>query len=98
MSTGNSPPWNPIAINVQIAAEILACLQIFRAHHLAAIVAALVIPFEWLAQPVIHPDVEIKKNKNRRLQSICQVKRLRAKGEALVGIFRKQHYMLGIAM
>ncbi len=98
MRTGNRAPGNAVAIDVEIAAEILAGFEFLGAHHLAAIVAALIVPVEGLAEAIVHADIEIEQDEHRRLQSIREVEGLGAEREALVGIFRKQQHVLGVAV
>ncbi len=91
-------PGNAIAIDIEIAAEILARIQHLGGHHLAAIVAATVVPVEGLAQAIVHADIQIEQDKHRRLQAVSQVEGLGTEREALVGVFGKQHHVLGIAV
>ena len=87
-----------VAVDVEVAAEILAGLEFFVGHHLAAVVNLRVIPFERLAQARVHADVEIGHHKYRRLQAIGQFECPGGKLEAFGRVLRKQKHVLGIAV
>ena len=98
MGSGNRPIGNTVAVDVEIAAEVLAGIEIFGAHHFAAIVATAIVPVERLTEVIVHSDVEVGHDEHRGLQSFGQIESLRAESEALVGIFGEQQHVLGIAV
>jgi hypothetical protein len=89
---------NAVAIDVEVAAEIGAGVERFARHHLAAVVLAAVVPGEGAAQPLVHADVEVAHDEDRRLQPFGEVERLRRHLEALAGVFGKQQDVLGVAV
>jgi hypothetical protein len=75
---GIGAPGNAVAVDVEVAAEVLAGIQHLGGHHLAAVVARAVVPVEGLAQAVVHADVEVEQDEDRRLQAVGQIEGLRA--------------------
>jgi len=71
---GQRAPGDAVAIDILVAGEF-ALLQVLRAHDLAAVVVAAVVPGERRAQALVHADVEIAHHEHRRLQSVGQVER-----------------------
>src|SRR6187549_1866207 len=66
--------WNAVAVDIEVAAEIGAGLQLLVSHDLAAIVNAAIIPSQRCTQAVVHADIEIEHDKNRRLQAVGEIK------------------------
>src|SRR5262249_50924129 len=85
-------------VDVEIAAEILAGLELGSGHHLAAVVCAGVVPFERTGQVMIHANVEVEHDEDRRLQPVGKVEGVGAKLEGLGRILREQQYVLGVAV
>ncbi len=98
MGPGIGAVGNAVAVDVEIAAEILARLELRRGHHLAAVEAPGVVPFEGLAQPLVHADVEVEEDEDRRLQPVGEVEGLGAHREALARILGEEQHVLGVAM
>ncbi len=87
-----------VAVDIEVTAEGLAAVEIGRGHHLAAIHLPVRVPGQRLAQPLIHADIEIEHDEDRRLQPVGEVERLRRHLEAFLGIFGKEQHVLGVAM
>src|SRR4051812_50082406 len=69
MGAGIRAVRDAVAVDVEIAAEILAGIEIGCRHHFAAVVFAAVVPFQRTAQAVVHADVEIEHDEDRGLQA-----------------------------
>src|SRR5215468_1441813 len=76
---------NAVAVDVEIAAELLAGVEIGGGHHLAAVVFAAVVPLERAAQAMVHADVEVEHHENRALQPVGEVEGLCANSKASAG-------------
>jgi hypothetical protein len=50
---------NTVAIDIEIAAEVLARVELLAGHDLAAVEAAVFVPRQRIGQPFLHADVEI---------------------------------------
>ena len=87
-----------VAVDVEIAAEILAGVEIGGGHHLAAVVFLAVVPLERPAQPIVHADLEIEHDEHRRLQPVGEIERLGAELERLGRVLRQQQNVLGVAV
>ena len=98
MRTGKGAIGNTVAVDIEIAAEFDTCLEHLGGHHLAAVVTPALVPVERLDQPIVHADVEIHHDKDRRLQPIGEIQRFRGKGEAFARILGEQQYVLGVAV
>ena len=98
MRAGIRPIGNAVAVDVEIAAEVLSPVEFGRSHDFTAVVSSAVVPGERPAQSVIHADVEIEHDENRRLQSIGEVEGLGSEIKGLGGIFGKQQHVLRVAM
>ena len=70
-------PGDAIAINILVATEVEAGVELLGAEHLAAVVATGVVPLQGLAQPLVHADVQVGHHEHRRLQALCQIERCR---------------------
>ena len=79
MRAGIGAIRNAVAVHVEVAAEILAGLQLLGGHHLAAVDLAAVVPGQRFAQPVVHADLEIEHHEDRRLKAVRQIERQRAR-------------------
>ena len=98
MGAGIGPVGNAVAVDVKVAAEIGPGLERGRCRYLAAVVFAAVVPGERPAQPMVHADVEIHHDEDRRLQPVGEIERRRAEVEGFGGILREQQNVLGVAM
>ncbi len=98
MDAGIGPIRNAVAVDVEVAAEILACLQLGFGHDLAAVEPPRVVPIERLAEPLVHADVEVEQDEDRRLQPVGQIESIGTHGEALMRVFGEEQHMLGVAM
>jgi len=87
-----------VAVDVEIAAEILAGVEVGGGHHLAAVVFLAVVPLQRPAQPIVHADLEIEHDEHRRLQTVGQIECLGAELERLGRIFGQQQDVLGVAV
>src|SRR5439155_742512 len=83
-----------VAVVILVAAELLPAFQLLRAHHLAAVVLAAVVPLEGIGEALVHADVEVGHQKHRRLQALGEVERLGGELEALVRIVREEEHVL----
>ena len=59
---------------------------------------AAVVPRERLAQPVLHADVEVEHDEDRRLQPVGEVERQRAEFEAFARVLGQQQHVLRVAV
>jgi hypothetical protein len=75
-----------IAVHIEVAAELTACLQLFGGEHLAAVNLMAVIPLQGFAQPLVHADIEVQQDENRRLEPVGEIERQGSELEALAGI------------
>ena len=98
MRARQGTPGDAIAVDILVTAEILAGFQFFGRHHLAAVIAARIVPDERLAQALIHADVQIGHDKDRRLQAVGEIEGRGRMFEAFERILRQQQHMLGVAM
>ena len=98
MRAGIGAVRNAVAVDVLVAAEILAGLEILGGHDLAAIVLTRIVPFERRGQALVHADVEIAHDEDRRLQAVGKIERERRELEAFVRVFRKQQHVLRVAV
>src|SRR5258708_132738 len=89
---------NAVAVDVEVAAEILAGLELGRGHDLAAVELAAVVPRERSAEVMVHADLEIEQHEYRGLQAVGEVEGLRAELEALGRVLGKQQHVLGVAV
>src|SRR5262249_10828905 len=85
-------------VDVEITAEILARLEICCGHHLAAVVFAVVVPGERAAQAMVHADVEIEHDEDRRLQAVGEIESVRREIERFGRVFREQQDVRGVAV
>ena len=98
MRAGIGAVGDAVAVDVEIAAELLAGVEHLGGHHLAAVVFAGVVPCERMAEPVVHADVEVEHDEDRRLQAVGEVEGLRAELERLLRILGEQQHVLGVAV
>src|SRR6266536_1130141 len=89
---------NAVAIDVEISAEIIVDLYVLRAHDLAAVEAARIVPGERPAQAMVHADVEIEHDEDRRLQPVGEIERRGAELEGFGGILGKQQHVLRVSV
>ena len=61
-------------------------------------IRARVVPRERLAQPLVHADVEVEHDEDRRLQPVGEIEGQRRELEALARVFREQQHVLGVAV
>ncbi len=98
MRAGIGAERDAVAVDVEIAAEGLAGVEILGGHHLAAVELAALVPLERLAQAVVHADVEVGHDEHRRLQPVGEVERLGGEVEALLRVLGEQQHVLGVAV
>ena len=98
MGAWQGAPGDAVAVHVLVTPKIFAGFELGCGHNLAPVVLARRIPFEWLAQALVHTDVQIGHHEYRRLQPVCQVQCGRAMLEALVRVLRQQHHVFGVAV
>src|SRR5690606_10107285 len=72
-----------IAIDIEIAApgfalHALEGFELLGREHLAAALLARVVPGEGIGYPVVHADVEIGHDHDRRLQKLREIEGIRA--------------------
>ena len=91
-------PGNAVAVDVEIAAELAARLQLGGRHDLAAVELARIVPLERRAEMRIHADVEIEHDEDRRLQPIGEIEGERAELEGFAWPFGQQQHVLGVAV
>ena len=90
MRAGIGAIGDTVAVDVEIAAEFLARFQLLGGHDLAAVVFAVVIPGQRLGQMMVHADVEIEHDEDRRLQPVGEIEGLRAEVEGFRRILGEQ--------
>ena len=95
---GHRSRRDAVAVDVQVARELLHLLELGGAEHLAAIGAIAVVPGEARAHPVVHPDVEIGHDEHRRLESLREIERFDGEREALARIRREERDVLRVAV
>ena len=98
MRAGVGAIRNAVVVDIEIPSEILAGVELRGGHHLAAVHPARVVPGKGFRQPILHPDIEIEHDEDRRLQTIRQVERERAEFEAFARILRHQQYVLRVTV
>jgi len=96
MSAGIGAEGDAVLVDIGVAAEIRAVVEVGCCENLAAIVAALVVPGQRSAQAMVHADVEIHHHEHRRLQAVGEVEGVRAELERFRRVFRQQQHMLGV--
>ncbi len=82
-----------VAVDVDIAAELLDAVEIFGVIHLAAVVTARVVPHERIRHHFVHAEFEVGHDDDRRLQPIGDVERVGRKVETLLRRRRNQHHV-----
>ncbi len=60
-------PGNAIPIDILVPAEVLAGLEFLGRHDFAPVIVAGPVPAEWLAQALVHADVEVGHDEDRCL-------------------------------
>src|SRR5262249_1007879 len=88
---------NSVLIDVLVPCESAETIQILSTQHLAALQRLLRI-WEWLRHPVVHSQIEIRKNKDRGLQLLRQIERLNRHREAFRHTPGKEHKVLRITV
>ena len=91
------PVRNRIAVHVLVAGKSAQTVQVFLGKHLAAVQRLFRIG-ERLGHPVVHAQIEIGENEDRRLQSLGEIEGLLRELVALFDRAGQQHHVLGIAM
>ena len=87
-----------VAVQVLVAREFLAGFEILARQDFAPVVTALIGPGQSGFQPLVHADVEIGHEEDRRLQPVGEVEALRRHLEALVRILGEEEHVLGVAV
>ena len=98
MRAGQRAPGNAVAVDVIVTAKVDAVLELFGSHHLAAIVAALIVPGEGFAQMRIHADVEVEHDEHRRLQALGEIEGGGGEFEDFAGCVGDDEHVFGVAM
>src|SRR6266481_2173377 len=88
---------NAIAIDVGVALEASELLQVFGAEHLSAVELLLRI-LEWIRHPVVHPEIQVAHDKDRRLESLRKIEGLISHRETFFDARRKQHDVLRVTV
>src|SRR5450759_315097 len=86
-----------IAVHIFVAGKTARLLQIRLTQHFSAI-DRLVRIRERVRHPVVHPQVEVRHHKHRRLEPLGEIKSILCHGETLADRVRKQHDVLGVAV
>src|SRR5258706_11439992 len=87
-----------VAIFIEVTSPIaLQLFKVFFAQYFAAIHRDRWI-LEWLAHPLIHAHIKIRKDEDWGLYTFSQIKRLPAKIETFVNIAREQHNAIAVTM
>ena len=90
-------PRDPVAVHIQVALEGAGCrLELFGGQHLAPVGPVGIVPFELRHDPIVHPDVQVGKDEDRRLEPLGQVERLDREVEALARVRGKDHDVLRV--
>ena len=98
MRAGQRAVGDAVAVDIEVAAELDPGLELLVGHHLAAVVSARRIPVQRRDQPVVHADVEIEHDEDRRLQPVGEVERVGGHGEGLVRVLGEDQHVLGVAV
>ena len=98
MRAGIGTVRNAVAIDILVAAEVPARFKFLGGHDFAAVVVAAAVPGERRAQALVHADVEVGHDEDRRLQAVGEVEGLGRELEALVRIFGQQQDVFGVAV
>ncbi len=98
MRAGQRAVRDAVAVHVQIPAEFFPFVQHLGRHDLAAVEAARVVPFQGRRQALVHADVEVGHEEDRRLQPLGEVERERAELEALGRVLGEEEHVLGVAV
>ena len=98
MRAGQRAERDAVAVEVLVARELLAGLEVLVGQHLAAVVAAVVVPRERFAQALVHADVQVGHQEHRGLQPVGEVEALRRELEALVRVLGEEQHVLGVAV
>ena len=98
MDAGQRAVRDGVTINVEIAAERLARVQIFGSHDFAAVILACIVPGKRLAQPIVHANVEIFHDEDGCLKPLREIEGLGSHVEQFARVLRKQQNMFGVAV
>ena len=98
MRAGVGTVGDAVPVDVEVAAELLAGLELLEAHDFAAVVPAGVVPSERRAEPLVHADVEVVQDEHRRLEPVREVERGGSKREALPRVLGEKQHVLGVAV
>src|SRR5690606_19209157 len=82
----------------EVATEAADPLQFFRAQDLAAVGSVRIVPPQPRDHPVVHADVQIADNEDRRLESFGDVEGGGREVEALPRISREEEDVLRVAV
>ena len=98
MHAGQGARRDLIFVFAGVALEFGQLFDFFQAQDAAAIGLISVVPFEARDHPIVHADVEIGHQKDRRLEALGQIESDRREFEALGRIRRKQQNMFRVAV
>ena len=96
--TGQCSITHTVAIDIKIPTKRFNLIELLRIEHLATVLATGVIPFQRLAQVLVHTQFKVAKHKYRRLQPVCQILCIGSEVKTLLNPSRKQQRVLGVAM
>ena len=70
MRAGQRPITDAISIDIEVATELFDFVKIFPAQDLAPVVPAAVVPGQRIRQVLVHSELKIGEDDDRRLQSV----------------------------
>ncbi len=91
------PVWNAVAIDIGVSPETAQPFQIIGRKDLSTIEFLFRI-FEGIRHPIIHAQIEITHDENRRLKPFGKIERVVRHLETFFDARRQQNDMLRIAM
>ena len=98
MRARKGPHTDAVSVDVQIAPPVGSTLQALRIEHLAAVEAPRLVPFEGFREMVVHAEIEVRHEHDRRLQALGEIERIGAEIEALLRRRWKEHHVSRIAV
>ena len=60
-----------IFIDIEVTMEFLHLFELCGAKNFTSVRNVALVPFQIRAHPIVHPNIQIGKNHNRRLQTFC---------------------------
>ena len=99
MGAGIGAVADAVAVDIQVAAPFfLTVVQVVGGQHLAAVVAAAVVPGERRADMVVHAEIEIAHDDHRGLQPFGEIEGVGGQLETFPGVAGKEQDMFGVAV